>query len=198
MKRNMKQWISLILKFALGIVVIVFLASESLIFFGFVFPPDKWYLTPAGLGLTMGTALVYLYLLLNDADTSLKRVIALCMMGVGVVGELATAGFGMQVEAWAKVGYIMTTDDIDLMVLVIRILMGIQGVALLAYFSGDQIVEMFQDEDNDGIPNAFDKDYKGRNKSQMSMRSNGSKPIIQNASETEAVTDFTSRPPQNK
>jgi hypothetical protein len=120
------------------------------------------------------------------------------MMGVGVVGELATAGFGMQVEAWSKVGYIMTTDDIDLMVLVIRILMGIQGVALLAYFSGDQIVEMFQDEDGDGIPNAFDSDYKGRNKSQMSMRSNGSKPVIQNASETEAVTDFTSRPPQNK
>jgi hypothetical protein len=162
--KNMKQWIALLLKIALGAVVIVFLASESLIFFGFVFPADKWYLSYTGLGLTMGTALVYMYLLLNDADTPFKRVIALFMMGVGVAGELAAAGFGMQVEAWDKIGYIMTTEDIDLMVLVIRILMGVQGVALLAYFAGDQVVDMFADEDGDGIPNAFDRDYKGKNK----------------------------------
>jgi hypothetical protein len=173
-KKTMKQWIALILKIALAAVVVVFLASESLIFFGFVFPPEKWYLSPTGLALTMGTTFVYMYLLLNDADTSLKRVIALGMMLVGVVGELITAGFGMQVEAWARIGYQMTTDDIDLMVLIIRILMGLQGIALLTYFTGDQVVEMFKDEDGDGIPNAFDRDYK-KNKQQ---NNNGSKPQL--------------------
>lgn len=162
-KMSMKNWISLLLKITLAAVVAIFLGSESLIFFGFVFPAEKWYLAYTGLGLTMGTAFVYLWLLLKDADSSLKRVIALIMVVIGIVGELATAGFGMQVEAWAKIGYTMNTEDIDLMILVIRGLMLVQGLALLAYFAGDAVVEMFRDEDGDGIPNALDRDYKGKN-----------------------------------
>jgi hypothetical protein len=100
----------------------------------------------------------------TDLDGAFSR--ALHAIQRGGAGELAAAGFGMQVEAWDKIGYIMTTEDIDLMVLVIRILMGVQGVALLAYFAGDQVVDMFADEDGDGIPNAFDRDYKGKNKKQ--------------------------------
>ena len=146
--------------------------------------------------LTMGTTFVYMYFLLNDADTSLKRVIALAMMLVGVVGELITAGFGMQVEAWARIGYIMTTDDVDLMVLIIRILMGAQGIALLTYFTGDRVVEMFRDEDGDGIPNAFDKDYKGGQQKQKGGQQspNGYKPVVQYPSEVENPTE----PPRHK
>jgi hypothetical protein len=35
---------------------------------------------------------------------------------------------------------------------------------LIAYVAGDQLIEAFSDEDGDGIPNAFDRDYKGKNK----------------------------------
>jgi hypothetical protein len=37
---------------------------------------------------------------------------------------------------------------------------------LIAYVAGDQLIEAFSDEDGDGIPNAFDRDYKGKNKKQ--------------------------------
>ena len=142
---TVKKWIALILKIALAAVIAVFLGSESLNFFEYVFPPDQWYLAYTGLGLTMGAAFVYLYLLLNDADTPLQRTIALIMTIVGVVGELASAGFGMQIEAWKKSGWVLTESDFDFMILVIRIMMLVHGIALLLYWTGDRVFEILEE-----------------------------------------------------
>jgi hypothetical protein len=55
---------------------------------------------------------------------------------------------------------------------------------------------MYRESHGKALDAALGKEEK--NKNQMTTRSNGSKPVTLNASETEAVTDFTSRPPQNK
>jgi len=154
------KWIGLIMKIILGGVCAVFLGSESLAFFGFIFPPEKWYLQYTGFGLTMGAFIVYLYLLLKDAETSLQKTIALLMMVAGLLGELATAGFGMMIEGWTKLGWQPTKSDYEFMILVIRIMMGFHGVSLVLYWFGDQIIELMGDADGDGVPNIVDSDYK--------------------------------------
>jgi len=81
------------------------------------------------------------------------------MLIICVGGELLTAGFGMQVETFANGGFTLTQDDFKFMVIVVQILGLAHGLAMLLYFAGDQIFELFQDEDKDGIPNLFDRDY---------------------------------------
>jgi hypothetical protein len=157
---SVAKWFGIILKILLAGVCAVFIGSESLAFFEFVFPADKWYLAYTGFGLTMGAFLVYLFLLLKDAETPLQKLIALLMMVVGLAGELATAGFGMMIEGWAKLGWQPKPEDYDFMILVIRIAMGIHGVALVSYSFGDKIIELMGDQDGDGTPNFIDSDYK--------------------------------------
>jgi len=157
----MKKIIAMILKVLLAVVVLIFLGTESIGFFSFVFPPEKWYMAYTGFGLTSLSFLIYLYLFIYDADSDMKRVISLIMMAVGLIGELVTAGFGMQVEAWAQTGYVMTQSDIDFMVLAVQALMLFHGIALIGYWIGDSIVKAFKDDDKDGIPNIFDKTPKG-------------------------------------
>lgn len=154
------KWFGVILKIVLAGVCAVFIGSESLAFFEFIFPADKWYLSYTGFGLTMGAFVVYLFLLLKDAGTSLQKTIALLMMVVGLAGELATAGFGMMIEGWTKLGWQPAPEDYDFMILVIRIAMGIHGVALVTYSFGDKIMELMGDQDGDGISNVIDPDYK--------------------------------------
>jgi hypothetical protein len=158
------KWFGLFLKIVLAGVVAVFVGSESLAFFNFIFPADKFYLAYTGFGLTMGAFLVYLYLLLKDAETPLQRVIALLMMVVGLVGELATAGFGMLIEGWTKLGWQPAQSEYEFMILVIRIAVGIHGVSLVMYWFGDTIIELMGDHDGDGTPNFADPDYKKQNK----------------------------------
>jgi hypothetical protein len=160
--RNMTaaKWFGMILKIVLAGVCAVFIGSESLAFFSFIFPAERWYLAYTGFGLTMGAFFVYLYLLLKDAETSLQKTIALIMMVVGLVGELATAGFGMLIEGWAKLGWQPAQNEYEFMILVIRIAVGIHGIALVMYSFGDTIMELMGDHDGDGVINAVDPDYK--------------------------------------
>jgi len=155
-----KKIIGNLLKFVLVVIVVAFLGSESLNFFEFVFPEEQWYMAYTGFGLTIAALFVYLYLFLYDRGTKLQKTVALIMMLVGVLGELTTAGFGMQIEAWRKGGYMMTESDFNFMVLAVRLLMFAHAIAIIAYLAGDRIIEAFRDDDNDGIPNAFDRDYK--------------------------------------
>lgn len=157
----MKKIIAMILKVLLAVVVLIFLGTESIGFFSFVFPPEKWYMAYTGFGLTSLSFLIYLYLFIYDANTDMKRVISLIMMAVGLVGELVTAGFGMQVEAWSQTGYVMTQSDIDFMVLAVQALMLFHGIALIGYWIGDSIVKAFKDDDGDGIPNFIDRTPRG-------------------------------------
>jgi hypothetical protein len=153
---TIKKIFALLFKIILAVVVLAFLGYESFYFFVFIFPDEQWYMAVTGFGLTSGAMIVYLYLFLNDADTVIRKTVALIMMFVGIVGELATAGFGMQMEAWERVGLTLGQQDIDLMILVVRILMFGHGVALVAYIAGDRIKQAFQDDDGDGIPNVLD------------------------------------------
>lgn len=160
------KWFGLILKIILGVVCAVFVGSESMAFFNFIFPASKWYLAYTGFGLTMGAFIVYLYLLLKDAETPLQKTIALLMMVVGLSGELATAGFGMYIEGWSKLGWQPKPEEYNAMILAIRIMMGIHGVCLVLYWFGDRIIELLGDHDDDGTINALDPDYKPAEKKQ--------------------------------
>jgi len=148
---TMAKLIGLALKIALATMVAVLLGSETMNFAYFIVPADKWYLAYTIFGLTMGAFVVYLYLLLKDAETSLQKTVALIMTGVGLVGELATAGFGMQIEGWKKLGWTLTPADYDFMILAIRIIMLIHGLALMLYWFGDRIFEIIEEASGNDI-----------------------------------------------
>ncbi len=161
---TMAKWIGLALKIVLAVMVAALLGSETMNFANFITPPDNWYLAYTIFGLTMGAFVVYLYLLLKDAETSLQKTIALIMTGVGLIGELATAGFGMQIEGWKKLGWTLAPADYEFMILAIRIIMLIHGLALMLYWFGDRIFEIIEEASGKDI-NRDGKIGSGKNKS---------------------------------
>jgi Na+/melibiose symporter-like transporter len=155
--RTVKKWIALLLKGILLFVVFVFTATESINFFKYVFPEDQWFLSYTGFGLTVGAMIVYLFLFINEAETSLQKTVALIMICAGVLGELLTAGFGMQIQAWKTEGWQMAQSDFTFMVTIVRVMIFAHAVAFLVYSFGDKIISAFQDDDGDGKPNVFDR-----------------------------------------
>ena len=199
-KNGVKKFIGTGIKVLLGSVVIAFLGMKSLDFFYFTTPADQWFYAYLGFGLTGGGVIGYLMIFLWDADTDLKKTVAIVMLFICIIGEMATAGFGLQVNAWEKQGYTLTNSDFDSMVLVVQLLGFAHAIALVAYIAGDQLIEAFSDEDGDGIPNAFDRDYKGKKKQhqQQKQNNNGRRPelIKQYNSETDGKEDFTNPAPK--
>ena len=164
-------------KIIVSVVVLAFLGLHSLNFFQFTFPPEQWYYSYLGFGLTSGGVILYLVMFMTESDTVLKRFIAITMLAVSLIGELATAGFGMQIESWRTAGYALTESDFQFMIIGVQILSLCHGLAMVAYFAGDKIVAAFADDDKDGIPNAFDKDY----------RPKSAPKFVPNAADTELV-----------
>jgi hypothetical protein len=140
--------------------VVIFLALHSINLFRFVFPPDQQYLAYLGFGLTGLGAIAYLFMFLNKAQTVLQRVVTLAMTSICAIGEVLAALFGMQIEAWKKSNFTMTEEDFQTMLLVIGILSIAHFFALIAYYAGDRIADVFKDDDGDGTPNIVDKDYR--------------------------------------
>lgn len=159
-KGSPKKLVGALIKFVLAAVVLVYLGLHTINFFMFTFPPEQWYLSWLGFGLTGGGLIGYLVVFLWDADTQLKKTVALLMILVCGVGEVLAAGFGMEIEAWAKNGWVMTEQDFNMMLLAIRALAFAHFIALTVYMAGDKIGEMFGDHDGDKIPNFLDPDYK--------------------------------------
>lgn len=157
---NAKRMIGELLKIMMVGAVLLFLGIQSLNFFEFMFKESQWYYAYLGFFLTSVGVVIYLVVFKTVANTPLQRNIAAAMMLVCVLGELATAGYGMRIEAWAKLGFELTESDFDFMVLVVQILALLHGIAWIGYYVGDDLARMFSDDDKDGIPNAFDKDYK--------------------------------------
>ena len=166
----MKKSFGILAEIILGFSVIVFLGYQSINFFMFVFPEDQWYMAIFGFGLTSGGLLGYLVIFLTRADTKTKKFIAVSMLAVCALGEIATAYFGMEIEGWRKLGYTMTEADFSLMLKVVNLLALLHGVALLGYVAGDQIMEAVKDDDGDGIPNVVDKDWKPRKAGAMAHK----------------------------
>lgn len=148
------------MKILVGFVVLAYLALHTVNFFKYTFPPEQFYYAYLGFGLTGLGAIAYLCVFLWDADTPIKRTIALVMVIICGLGEVLAASFGMQIEAWAKNGWVMTENDFRSMMFAIQILAFIHLIALVLYVASDKIAEMFGDADGDGIPNYRDPDYK--------------------------------------
>lgn len=157
-KTTVKKYIGAGIKFLAATVVFIFLGLRSLDFFTFTTPAEQWYLAYLGWGLTGGGVIAYLLVFLWDADTELKKTIAIIMLGVCVIGELVTAGFGLKIDAWKNSGYQMTASDFQAMVLAVQLLGFAHAAALIGYIAGDPIAKAFSDDDGDGIPNILDKD----------------------------------------
>lgn len=141
------------------LVVAAFLAMHSINLFTFVFPVDQQQWAWMGFGLTGGGAIGYLVLFLFLAHSKLQKVISFSMMVICSIGEVLAAIFGMQIEGWRKSGWELAQNDVQTMLMVIGILAILHFFALITHFAGDKIIEMFGDEDGDGIPNYADEDY---------------------------------------
>ncbi len=155
-----KKFFSSALKFLLIGVVGAFLALHSINLFQFVFPVDQQYLAWLGFGLTGLGAIAYLLMFLWEGATVLQRSVSLGMAFVCSIGEVLAAIFGMQIESWRKAGFILTENDFQTMLMVVGLLSIAHFFALITYFAGDRIGELFADDDRDGIPNYRDRDYR--------------------------------------
>ena len=166
-KNKAKKFVGSVLEIALVGAVVVFLGIHTINFFKFIFPDDKSYLAGLGFALTSGAVVVYWYIFKFKAETEFQKVIAVVMMVLSMIGEVVAAGMGMQVEAWSKVGLVLTQKEIDTMILLVQGLALIHAVAVMLYYSLDDIIELFGDEDGDGVPNVIDKDYRGKKSAAM-------------------------------
>lgn len=159
----MKKWFALGIKVILSSMVFIFLANSTIKFFDFIVPTDAGELAIykyLGIGLTGGGMIGYLGLFLWDEGTKLKKTIALIMMVVCLIGELFTAGFGMQVAEWRRAGVAFDAQSVSYMLLAVQLLALAHGLALIGYFAGEEIAVAWGDHDGDGIPNMIDPDYK--------------------------------------
>ena len=155
------------LKYLLLAIVAAFLALHSINLFQWVFPVDQSYYAWLGFGLTGFGAIVYLLLFLWDTQaTWLQKTVSLGMVVICALGELGAAGAGMYIEAFQKAEFIVDEKDFQIMLIGIGLLGLAHFAALVTYFAGDKIVELFGDEDGDGVPNYKDKDFTNRQSQQ--------------------------------
>jgi hypothetical protein len=189
---SVKKLFGGLIKIVLAIVVFAFLGLKSIDFFLFTTPPEKWYLAYFGFGLTGGGVIGYLIILMWDADTVLKRFISILMLAVCVIGELTTAGFGLQIEAWKKSGLALAQTDFDAMVLAVQLLGFAHAGALIAYYAGDTIAKAFRDDNKNGIPDWLEKKQNNQNQKQQNQ------PQRVFANPPEDVPSLTQKRPENE
>jgi hypothetical protein len=181
---KIKKYIGAAIKIVIAAVVIAFLGLKSLDFFTFTTPAEQWYYAYLGFGLTGGGVIAYLLIFMWDADTDLKKTVAMVMLAICIIGELTTAGFGLQIDAWEKIGYQPNDSDFAAMVLAVQLLGFAHAAALVIYTAGDAIGKAFGDEDKDGVPNFLDPDYK---KGKGSNQPRPQQPMHANAADAELV-----------
>lgn len=142
--QNAGYWLAMAGKILITAAVVAFLGLHSVNFFSFAFPSDQSYYAWLGFALTGGGVFVYMLMLKYGQLTEMQKSVSLVMLIVSVVGELAAAGFGMQIEVWAKSGWQMTEDDFQIMLLVTQALGLAHALALIIMTVGDDVVAMFE------------------------------------------------------
>ncbi len=187
---KIKKYIGAAIKIVIAAVVIAFLGLKSLDFFTFTTPADQWFYAYLGFGLTGGGVIAYLLIFMWDADTDLKKTVAMVMLAICIIGELTTAGFGLQIDAWEKIGYQPNDSDFEAMVLAVQLLGFAHAAALVIYTAGDAIGKAFGDEDKDGTPNFLDPDYK---KGKGNNRPPQNQPMHSNAADTALIAELQSK-----
>ena len=183
---SVKKLFGGLVKIVIAAVVFAFLGLKSLEFFMFTTPPDKELYAYLGFGLTGGGVIGYLIILMWDADTVLKRFISILMLGVCVLGELATAGFGLQIEAWKNSGLALTEKDFSSMVIAVQLLGFAHAAALIAYYAGDVIASAFADKNKNGVPDWMERKNKGQQNQPQQNRPQQPVRVFQSDEETPA------------
>jgi len=146
MNKSPKKLLGMAVKILISTVVTTYLGIHSYNFFSYTFPKEQWYLAYLGFGLTSGGVIGCLIIFLYDAETSLQKMVSLVMLLISVIGEVATAGFGMQIEAMENSGYMLTESDFSFMMLAVQALGFMHAIGMLLYFAGDEIAVAFSDE----------------------------------------------------
>lgn len=132
------------LKILIAVTVMLFLGINSINFFTFVFKAEQSLYAYLGFALTGGGVIAYLAILKWDSKTTLGQFVAISMLALCVVGELATAGFGMRIQSLEKMGLEFTSADLDNMILVVQLLALVHALALILKVAGTDIGEMFK------------------------------------------------------
>lgn len=143
-ENNAGYWLANFGKALIALVVMAFLGLHSVNFFGYAFPADQQIYAWLGFGLTGGAVFVYLALIKWGRLTGMSKAVALIMLIVSVLGELAAAGFGMQIETWARAGLELTEETYQVMVLVVQGLGLAHALALIIMVVGEDVVAMFR------------------------------------------------------
>ena len=186
---SVKKLFGGLVKIVIAAVVFAFLGLKSLEFFMFTTPPDKELYAYLGFGLTGGGVIGYLIILMWDADTVLKRFISILMLGVCVLGELATAGFGLQIEAWKNSGLALTEKDFSSMVIAVQLLGFAHAAALIAYYAGDVIASAFADKNKNGVPDWMARKNKGQQNQPQQNHNQQPARVFQSDAENPAKTN---------
>ncbi len=126
-----------------ALVVAAYLGIQSLNFFQFTFPAKQQIYSYMGFGLTGGGLLAYILILKFGAKSSVERITSVVMIVICLVGELATAGFGMQVEAFRTMGIALTESELVTMIWIIRGLAFFHAFALIVMLVGEEFVSAF-------------------------------------------------------
>lgn len=135
------DYISIIFKVAISLVVALFMASHSINGFEFMFGENGGYQVWFAFGLTGGALIAYIPIF-KFAKDELHKTIALCMLVVSLVGELLAFGFGMKVESYKSAGITFTVDEIQTITEVFQILGALHGLAMVGFVIGHDIADL--------------------------------------------------------
>lgn len=146
---NGRKIIAVFFEGLIAMTVLLFLGLHTFNFFTYAFSAENWYYGFLGFGLTSIGFVGYLLAFKWASDTPLKRVIALIMMIVCILGELLAAGFGMQIETWKKQGWQLAEGDFKIMLLAVQVLAGVHALALTGIVAGDEILRLLSKDDEE-------------------------------------------------
>jgi len=168
----MKKGIGYLAIAILTVTVAIFLGQHSVEFFMSTFSEENQSMGFLGYMLTGGGFFLWLIIFLWMSPKQHERVVSLSMMIICLVGELATAIFNMYTKTMLDAGFAMTEGDIKTMYMLVGVLAVAHAISLIIKFAGQQIYQAFQDDDKDGIPNAFDRhdNRHDRNRQQQQNR----------------------------
>src|SRR4030095_11266046 len=124
--------------------VLLFLGKHTLNFFMFTFSETDVIYAYLGLLLASVGSIIWLWIFKFTDGTRLQKTVALVMMFVALLGEFIAAGFDIYMQAMVKDGFTLQTGEIRTMSIVVAALGLMTGLALVAHFAGDTIIEEFK------------------------------------------------------
>jgi len=140
---DFKGFISGLFKVLIAALVIAFIGIHSYNFFDFTFSDELQYFAWLGFGLTSVSVIGYMIIFKWGDGSEVQRGIAFIMMIVALIGEMFTAGFGMQLESMNNAGIVLSKQEYQVMVYFVQGLGFLHGIALILYFSFDDITALF-------------------------------------------------------